>query len=83
MSSRSLRTKVSPKKYSGHEFYDDDDDENNGNKNSYDIENKIKNNHYNASMVKEMNDGSEMTFAYFQEFGFDTPLRFKTKEGLG
>ena len=49
----------------------------------YVLEDKIKQENYSESLVKVMEDGSNMTFEYFQEFGFSTPLHFKNTEGLG
>ena len=79
MANREKRANIQPKSYNGGCMDEDDDMVVKG----YVIEDKINQEHYSKNLVKVMEDGSSMTFEYFQEHGFDTPLHFKSVEGLG
>jgi len=78
MANRTKRANTA-KNYNSDYFLDDDDVAIQG----YVLEDKIKQENYSESLVKVMEDGSKMTFEYFQEYGFSTPLHFKNTEGLG
>uniref|UniRef100_A0A7R9JX08 [histone H3]-dimethyl-L-lysine(36) demethylase n=1 Tax=Timema genevievae TaxID=629358 RepID=A0A7R9JX08_TIMGE len=75
---RRLRDRKNPK------FYTDDwalgEDEIDG-YHSFPLEEKLESDQFNHSFVKKMN-GSDLTIAYFQEHGFNTPLLFDDKAGL-
>lgn len=78
---RQLRERKHKKLYSEDWALGDDDIEG---RQSFNLQDKLDDPAFAAhhSVVREMH-GSELNVAYFQRYGFNTPLLFKDKSGLG
>nr|CAH7745842.1 unnamed protein product [Callosobruchus chinensis] len=79
-SSRQLRERKQKKLYSEDWALGDEEIEG---RRTFNLQEKLEDPAFGCqNIVKEMH-GSELTVAYFQRYGFNTPLLFKEKTGLG